>query len=45
MAFARRKVQVSIDLVLETAVEKGFWYELVKENLEDGIWVYEFRFR
>eukprot|EP00986_Skeletonema_menzelii_P004113 scaffold1366_cov155-Skeletonema_menzelii.AAC.21 len=45
MAFARRKVPVSIDLVLETAVEKGFRYELVKENLEDGIWVYEFRFR
>eukprot|EP00573_Skeletonema_grethae_P007294 CAMPEP_0201701428 /NCGR_PEP_ID=MMETSP0578-20130828/32600_1 /ASSEMBLY_ACC=CAM_ASM_000663 /TAXON_ID=267565 /ORGANISM="Skeletonema grethea, Strain CCMP 1804" /LENGTH=312 /DNA_ID=CAMNT_0048188741 /DNA_START=105 /DNA_END=1040 /DNA_ORIENTATION=- len=38
MAFARRKVPVSIDLVLEKAVEYGFWYELVKEDLEDGIW-------
>ena len=46
MAYARRKkVPVSIDLVLETAVEWGFGYELVKEDLEDGIWVYEFRFR
>lgn len=45
MAFARRKVPVSIDLVLEKAVEYGFGYELVKEDLEDGIWVNEFRFR
>ena len=45
MAYARRKVPVSIDLVLETAAERGFGYELVKEDLEDGIWVYEFRFR
>lgn len=45
MAFARRKVPVSIDLVLEKAEEYGFGYELVKEDLEDGIWVYEFRFR
>ena len=44
MAFARRKVPVSIDLVLETALEKGFGYELVKEDLDEGIWVYEFRF-
>lgn len=44
MAFARRKVPVSIDLVLEKAVESGFGYDLVKEDLEDGIWVYEFRF-
>ncbi|KAL7434788.1 hypothetical protein ACHAXM_004264 [Skeletonema potamos] len=45
MAFARRKVPVSIDMVLEKAVELGFRYDLVKEDLEDGIWVYEFRFR
>mmetsp|Transcript_30898 Transcript_30898/g.48414 ORF Transcript_30898/g.48414 Transcript_30898/m.48414 type:complete len:332 (+) Transcript_30898:184-1179(+) len=45
MAFARRKVPVSIDLVLEKAVEFEFEYTLVKEDLEDGIWVYEFRFR
>ncbi len=45
MAFARRKVPVSIDLVLSASVEKGFGYQLVKEDLDDeGIWVYEFRF-
>lgn len=45
MAFARRKVPVSIDLVLSASVEKGFGYRLVKEDLDDeGIWVYEFRF-
>lgn len=43
MAFARRKVPVSIELVLESAVEKGFEYELAKEDLEEGIWVYLFR--
>lgn len=44
MAFARRKVPVSIDLVLSASVEKGFGYQLVKEDLDEGIWVYEFRF-
>jgi len=44
MAYARRKVPVSIELVLETAVENGFVYELVKEDKEEGIWVYVFRF-
>jgi predicted nicotinamide N-methyase len=43
MAFAKRKVPVSIDMVLQAAVEKGFEYDLVKEDLEEGIWVYEFR--
>lgn len=44
MAFARRKVPVSIDLVLSASVERGFGYQLVKEDLDEGIWVYEFRF-
>ena len=44
MAYARRKVPVSIELVLEKAVQHGFRYELVKEDDEDGIWVYTFRF-
>jgi len=45
MAYARRKdVPVSIELVLDAAVESGFVYELVKEDDEDGIWVYTFRF-
>ena len=45
MAFARRKVNVTIDMVLEAAVKHGFEYELVKEDLEEGIWIYEFKFR
>ena len=44
MAFARRKVPVSIELVLEEATKFGFDYELVKEDQEEGIWVYTFRF-
>ena len=44
MAYARRKVPVSIELVCEKAVENGFVYELVKEDDEEGIWVYTFRF-
>jgi predicted nicotinamide N-methyase len=44
MAFARRKVPVSIELVLESAEGHGFRYELVKEDKEEGIWVYLFRF-
>ena len=44
MAFARRKVPVSIELVLESAKGHGFGYELVKEDKEEGIWVYVFRF-
>ncbi|KAL7541912.1 hypothetical protein ACHAXR_012250 [Thalassiosira sp. AJA248-18] len=45
MAYARRtQVPISIELVLEKAVEKGFVYELVKEDDEDGIWVYTFHF-
>jgi predicted nicotinamide N-methyase len=44
MAFARRKVPVSIEMVLESAKGRGFGYELVKEDREEGIWVYLFRF-
>lgn len=44
MAYARRKVPVSIELVLETAVANGFAYNLVKEDDDEGIWVYTFRF-
>jgi predicted nicotinamide N-methyase len=43
MAYARREVPVSIELVLNASMEHGFSYELVKENTTDGIWVYEFR--
>jgi predicted nicotinamide N-methyase len=43
MAYARREVPVSIDLVLKASIEHGFSYELVKEHATDGIWVYEFR--
>jgi len=45
MAYARRKVPVSIEIVLKKAIECGFVYELVKEDDEEGIWVYTFRFR
>jgi predicted nicotinamide N-methyase len=44
MAYARREVPVSIELVLKMALEHGFLYELVKENHEEGIWVYTFRY-
>lgn len=44
MAYARREVPVSIELVLKEATRHGFVYELVKEDQDDGIWVYEFRF-
>ena len=43
MAYARREVPVSIELVLKASMEHGFSYELVKEDDVDGIWVYEFR--
>ena len=45
MAFARRKVPVSIELVLKEATKFGFDYELVKEDQEEGIWIYTFRFK
>ncbi|KAL7529097.1 hypothetical protein ACHAWF_002838 [Thalassiosira exigua] len=45
MAYARRKVPVSIEMVIEKAHQFGFVHELVRENKEDGIWVYSFRFR
>ncbi|KAL9180119.1 hypothetical protein ACHAXT_008089 [Thalassiosira profunda] len=45
MAYARRKVPVSIELVLEKAEEYGFAYELAKEDTDEGIWVYTFHFR
>jgi predicted nicotinamide N-methyase len=44
MAYARREVPVSIEMVLKVAVQRGFLYELVKKNDEEGIWVYAFRF-
>eukprot|EP00804_Cyclotella_cryptica_P030592 CCRYP_020006-RB/>CCRYP_020006-RB protein AED:0.37 eAED:0.37 QI:0/0/0/1/0/0/3/0/177 len=44
MAFARRKVPVSIELVLKQAERFGFGYELAKEDMEEGIWVYTFKF-
>lgn len=44
MAYARREVPVSIEMVLKVAIQRGFLYELVKKNDEEGIWVYAFRF-
>lgn len=44
MAFAKRKVPVSIELVLESAKQHEFRYELMREDLEEGIWVYIFQF-
>lgn len=45
MAFARRKVPISIDFVLESATNNGFAYEMAKEDKEEGIWVYKFHFK
>ena len=45
MAFAKRKVPVSIAYVLESAEKNGFSHEKVKEDTEEGIWVYLFRFK
>ena len=45
MAYARRKVPVSIELVCEKAEEAGFVHEMVKEDKEEGIWVYTFHYK
>jgi len=45
MAYARREVPISIEMVLQKATECGFVYELVKSDEVDGIWVYTFRHR
>lgn len=45
MAFARRRVPISIDFVLESATKNGFEYDMVREDKEEGIWVYKFHFR
>jgi predicted nicotinamide N-methyase len=45
MAFARRKVKVSIDYVLTSAEEAGFSYERVDKQDVDGIFVYAFRWK
>jgi len=44
MAFAKRRVPVSIEFVLQSAEEAGFTHELVSEHHE-GIWVYLFRWK
>jgi len=44
MAYAKRDVPVTIDMVLEAAGTAGFSHALVDENPE-GIWVYEFRWK
>ena len=41
MAYAKRDVPVTIDMVLESATKAGFSYELVDEDPE-GIWIYNF---
>ena len=43
MAYAQRDVPVTIDMVLKAAEEAGFSNELVDENPEGNIWVYNFR--
>ena len=45
MAFARRKVPVSKEHVLESADKAGFQYELVREDTDEGIWIYIFRYK
>ena len=45
MAYARRKVPVSIEMVCEIGEEAGFVHEMVKEDKEEGIWVYKFRYK
>jgi len=44
LAFAKRRVPVTIDTVLEAAAAHGFSHELVKED-PTGIWVYVFQWR
>lgn len=41
MAYARREVPVTIDMVLEAANQAGFCYNLVDEDPK-GIWIYKF---
>ena len=45
MAYARRKVPVTIEKVLEAADAAGFDYTLVQEDEVEGIWVYEFQWK
>lgn len=45
MAYAQRDVPVTIDMVLQAAKKAGFSYELVDENPEGNIWVYNFRWK
>jgi predicted nicotinamide N-methyase len=45
MAFARRKVPVSKEHVLESAEMAGFQHELVREDTDEGIWIYTFRYK
>jgi hypothetical protein len=41
MAYAKRDVPVTIEIVLEAATKAGFAYKLVDED-PDGIWIYNF---
>jgi len=47
MAFAKRKVPISIEFVLESSLEAGFVYELAREDksTEEEIFVYLFRWK
>jgi predicted nicotinamide N-methyase len=45
MAYARRKVPITIDKVLGAGDLAGFRCELVKEDDDEGIWIYEFRWK
>ena len=41
MAYAKREVPVTIEMVLDSATKAGFSYDLVDEDPE-GIWIYSF---
>jgi predicted nicotinamide N-methyase len=42
LAFAKRRVPIQIDFVLQSAEDAGFTFEAIQEDVE-GIFVYEFR--
>jgi len=44
LAFAKRRVPVTMDVVLEAAHAAGFTHKLVRED-PTGIWVYRFRWK
>jgi predicted nicotinamide N-methyase len=45
MTFARRKVPVSIEQVLQSAIRAGFVYQGGEDENEEGLFTYTFRWR